>query len=180
MKKTFYQFSFYAFFLRFVVIALIIMGLYIIGESISRANILGLIGLLPLILGATSYYVMFYNRIIFLDEIIDITGDKGKDSERIQFKDEIAYSDISDIRLVYANLNSKKKRKPSPSLGNLQPNMFFEFVLINQKTKWVYVSVFSKKQRKEMLEIINSKTGKNFSYDTLEREDSSMYKKKEK
>lgn len=179
MKKTFYQFHIQAFYIRIVHLIILACGIYVIPEGIVRGNIFSiLVGLFPMFILLPSYYSIFHNRIIFRNDIIEITGNKGKINERLQLEDKVLYMDIEDIRLIYTNRNSQKKRPSSVHLGNLQPNMFFEFVLKNQETKWVSVSLFSKKQRKEMLEIINSKTGKNFSYDTLEKEDLSIYKKK--
>ena len=178
MKKTFYQFHIQAFYIRIVHLIILACSIFLITKGIVGVNILKiLVGFFPVFILLPSYYSTFYNRIIFRDEIIEITGNKGKITERLQLEDKVAYLDIEDIRLVYANKNSQKKRHSSAHLGNLQPSMFFEFVLKNQKTKWVSVSLFSKKQRKEMLEIINSKTGKSFSYDALEEEDLSIYSK---
>ena len=176
MKKTFYQLHVQAFYIRIIHLIIISSGIFLIIDGIIRANILSiLVGLLPALGFLSSYYSIFYNRIIFHDEIIEITGEKGKNTEKLQVEDKITYWDIDDIHLIYSNKNFRKKHPSSHHIGNLRPSMFFEFVLKNQKTKWVCISSFSKKQRKEMLEIINSKTGKNFSYDTLEREDLSIY-----
>ena len=177
MKKTFYQFHFLSIFLFCSCIFFIYVGLYCICVAISELSIIkGLIAIMPIAISLDAIYRFFYKRIIFLNEIIEITGDKNKDAHKIQFKDQIVYSDIKNIRLIDTPLNSKKKRIKSSNMSGLRTNTFFEFVLKNNETKWMDVTLFSKKAKKEMLEIINSKTGKNFSYDAIEREDLSIYK----
>lgn len=178
MRKTFYQFHIQAIYIRFVCAFFVLCGLYVITAGIEKSSwITALIGIIPMPISWNAYYKVFHNRMIFTPDRINITGEKGKVSERIQFEETIAYNDIENIRLICANLNSRKEHIGSSNLGNLNPSVFFEFILKSQETKWVCVSLFSKKQRKEMLEIINSKTGKSFSYDALEEEDLSIYSK---
>lgn len=179
MRKTFYQFHIQAMYIRFVCVFFIACGLYVLTAGIEKTSwITALIGIIPMPISWNAYYKVFHNRIIFNPGCINITGEKGKLSERIQFEERVSYDDIENIRLICANLNSKKERINSSNLGNMNPRVFFEFTLKSQETKWVCVSLFSKRQRKEMLDIINAQTGKNFSYDTLEKEDISIYKKK--
>ena len=106
---------------------------------------------------------------------IKVTGDKGAQNEKVQFEDEIIYSEISNIKIVLSEKNSQKN--PIHTFYNFTPRLYYEFLLKDGNTKWILIAPFSKKQRKEMLEIINSKTGKNFSYDSLEKEDLSIYSK---
>lgn len=50
----------------------------------------------------------------------------------------------------------------------------------NNETKWIYIECFSKKQRRQMLGLINDKVGLNLSYELLERKDFSIYNRKNK
>ena len=70
----------------------------------------------------------------------------------------------------------KKKKIISANLGNLQPKLFFEITFSKNEVKWLLVSLFSKKQRIEILNIINKVSGKAFNYDELEKQDLSIYK----
>ena len=177
MKKVFYQLGLQSLFIRAFLLFILSSSAYILVLAIIKLNIaMGLIGLFSFVFTFYTYLTVFYNRVIFLDNVIKVTGQLGKSSERIQFPDEILYSNIVDIRISYAKKNSRKKSFKSSDLGNLQPKLYFEFILNNTKTKWLCISTFSKNQRKEMLKIINLKTGKNFSYDEIEKMDKSIYK----
>ena len=88
----------------------------------------------------------------------------------VQFKTEIKYSEIEDIKLVLSTKNSKKE-----SCRVKAPHYYFEFVLKNGRTKWLLIGQFTQKQQIEMLDIINSKTGKNFNYSQLEERDTTIY-----
>ena len=135
----------------------------------------GLIGIIPIAISLYAYISTFNNRIVFLNDTIKVTGNLGKKTEIIQFPDEIICADIADIKLVYANKNSKQKKIISANLGNLQPKLFFEITLSNNKVHWLLVSLFSKKQRIEILNIINKISGKAFDYEELEKQDLSIY-----
>ena len=114
-----------------------------------------------------SIYASWYNRIIFFDDKTIITGDKLDKDSKIQFRDEISYSQIKDLKFIISNRNSKKKSFPWYVRNGSAPKSYFEFEMENGKTKWVFIFYFSKKQRKEMIKIINEKTGLNLDYDVL-------------
>lgn len=176
MKKAFHQLHIQTFYIRLICLFMLAVGSYLIIGACIKLNItMGLLGVVPIVISLYAYITVFNNRIIFLNDVIEVTGNLGKNSEKIQFADKIIYSDIEDIKLIYANKNSIKKSIKSPNLGNLQPKLYFEIVLKNKDSKWLLVSTFSKNQRIEMLKIINSKTGKEFSYEILERKDLSVY-----
>ena len=178
MKRVFHQFHIQAFYVRLMCLGMLAVGLYLIILSAFKLNIvMGLIGTFPVIISLYAYITAFNNRIIFMNDIIKVTGNLGKKTERIQFSDEITYSDIEDIKIIYVNKNSIKKTILSTNLGNLQPKLYFEIILNGKESKWLLIGTFSKKQRIKMLEIINSKTGKNFVYDEIEKKDFSIYKK---
>ena len=177
MKKTFYQLHIQAIYVRVVCLLIFSVGAYLIVLSCLKLNIfIGLIGIVPIAISLNAYISTFNNRIVFLNGTIKVTGNLGKKTEIIQFPDEIICADIEDIKLVYANKNSKQKKIVSGNLGNLQPKLFFEITLSNNKVKWLLVSLFSKKQRIEILNIINKASGKAFNYDELEKQDLSIYK----
>ena len=179
MKKTFYQQHPGMLGAFCIIVVFIIMGAYLIIEGLDDRD-LSKDNLLEIILGVIVITFMIYSfisgllyRVKFLEESINIIGYRGSKVDKIQFDDIILYSEIIDIKIILTEKNSKKKSVDT--LYPSAPKLFFEFLLNNGKTKWLFVTPFSKKQRKEMLEIINSKTGKNFSYDDLEKEDLSIY-----
>lgn len=179
MKKTFYQLHIQAHYIRLICLMFIICGCYLLSVAFIKTNIPMLfISLIPVIISLHAYIIVFNNRIIFLEDKIKVTGNLGKANQKIQFSDNIFYLDIEDVKMIYANKNSKNKKISSSNIGNLQPKLFFEFILKNHETKWLFIGTFSKKQRTKMLEIINSKTGKSFSYATMERKDLSIYNRK--
>ena len=61
----------------------------------------------------------------------------------------------------------------------MRPHIFFEFELRNETTKLIYIEIYSVRQRKKILEIINQMTNLNFSYSNLENVDQSMFRRKE-
>lgn len=121
-----------------------------------------------------------HNRIIFYDKKIVITGHWIIKNEGLQFPDEIEYSEIRDVSIICANANSLKNRIKNAGYSSLRPFVFYEISLKSNKTKWIYIECFSKKQRKLMLGLINDKVGLNLSYELLERKDLTIYVKKNK
>ena len=168
MKKVFYQNHIGFYIMTLLFFSLISVGIYVVVHGIILLEV-------PAVLSALMVSFLFsfifistaYYRVIFLEDRIHITGELGDKRTRTQFKDEIFYHDIENVRLVYVNKNSKKKSFSSPSYGNLRPRMYYEFILKNKQTKWVYISFFSKKTKNAMLAIINEKTGLNVSYEQM-------------
>jgi hypothetical protein len=137
-------------------------------------------GLLTVVLFLYILIYTLHNRIIFYDKKIVITGHWIIKNEGLQFPDEIEYSEITDVSIICANANSLKKRIKNAGYSSLRPFVFYEISLKNNETKWIYIECFSKKQRKQMLGLINDKVGLNLSYELLERKDYSIYNKKNK
>jgi hypothetical protein len=157
---------------------MILGGAYLIVLAYLKSNVLiGVIGSGPVAISLYAYITTFYNRIVFLNGTIMVTGNLGKKTERIQFKDEIKCADITDIKLVYANKNSQQTKVVSTNLGNLQPKLYFEITLKNNNAKWMLISTFSKRQRIDIINLINQCSGKSFNYNKLKKIDLSMYKK---
>lgn len=180
MKKTFYQINARSIFPFVSLLFLIALGVYAIvvslcGESPERFWV----GLIPIGVAVYSAITYLYYRVEFLDDKLITLGDINGTIGQTQYKVEIKYSEIEDVRLVFSNKNSKKKSY-NIATSNIAPKMYFEFLLKSGKTKWICINQFSKKQRIEMLEIINSKTGKNFDYNLLEEHDLSIYNFKKK
>lgn len=179
MKKTFYQLHIGIFVGFCVILVFVMISMYLIVEGISggitsQDDVTYIVsGICVILLMTYSFIKAFWYRIVCLDDRIKIIGHKGSKVDKIQFDDIILYSEIIDVKIILTEKNSKKNS--IYTLYNPTPRLFYEFLLNNGKTKWVLITPFSKKQRKEMLEIINSKTGKSFSYDTIEKLDKSIY-----
>lgn len=124
---------------------------------------LGLIDLLP-------------NKLIFNEDGLLVTGQKFKG--KIQYKEYIHYSDIVDIRMVCAHIDSRGYTIKNRGIATMRPHMFFEFIMANNKSKFLHVEIYSIKQRKKILEIINQMTNLNFSYSKLEKLDQSIFRRK--
>lgn len=180
MKKTFHQLHIINFFELLLYLFFIGGGVCLVLMSVIKENALMLIvGIVLIVLFTASWINTAYNRIIFYDNRMLVTGQLFGD-DRTQYKDEILYSDIEGIRVIYVIKNSKKESIKTISYVSLRPNLFFEFVLKNQKTKWVWISLYSKRQRDKMLKMINEKTGLNLCYDEIEKNDLSPYNLKKK
>ena len=117
------------------------------------------------------------NKMILNDEGITVTGQKIKG--RIQHRESIGFLEIKNIKIICAHINSKGQRLNNVGIASLRPFMFFEFELQNGSSKLVYIEIYSVRQRKKILEIINRMTNLNFSYGKLEKIDQSMFKRKE-
>lgn len=178
MKKTFYQLHFGMIIAFITQIMVLVMAVYILINCFSdrvilKNDIMSIVGGVgAIVVVVYSSISIGYNRIICTDDKINITGHRGPKHDRTQFETVILYSEIKGVRMIISNKNSQKETLSEICAA---PRLYYEFLMTNGNTKWVFITPFSKKQRKEMLEIINSKTGKNFSYDTLEREDLSIY-----
>lgn len=129
--------------------------------------------LIPLILFPRSIIDLLSNKLIFNEDGLLVTG--GIFKENIQHRAFIYYAKIKDIRMIYAHMDSKGKPIKNTSIASMRPHMFFEFILNDDTSKFLHIEIYSIKQRKTILNIINSKTGKNFSYDTIEKLDKSIY-----
>jgi len=131
------------------------------------------------IMSLFSYLLIYilHNKIILKDEKLIITGHLILKNEGLQFPDEISYDEIKDISIVCANANSLKRRIKKAGYSSFRPFIYYEVLLKNGESKWIYIECFSKKQRKIILNIINEKVGLSLSYDQLERKDYSIYKK---
>ena len=175
MKKTFFQFGI-GFIVYFLIHILFIgLAIYLIIYALEITNIVGRIFSIILASGVIVFFLISlisvaYYRIIFLDDKIYVSGELLNRDDRTQFKDSISYSQISNIQIVFASANSNKKNFSGFSRNHFYPRAFFELVLENGYTKWVYITYFSKKQRSKMIEIINEKTGLNLSYDQILKE----------
>ncbi len=151
-------------------------GVWIIYVAIAKqAYIISVIGIFTMALATYSIINIVYNRVIFTENKIIMTGEILKKSERIQFKDSINYCEICDIRVIYTNTNSKKQRIQLTGYGSLAPRLYFEIKLNNGKIKRIYISGFSYIQKKKMLELINKYTGLNFDYKTIDKIDDSCF-----
>ena len=124
-----------------------------------------------------SLLYLFHNRVVLLDEKIVITGHWIIKRQGLQFPDEIKYDEIKSVAIICANANSLKKRIKNAGYSSLRPFIYYEILLKNDETKWIYIECFSKRQRDQLLKVINDKAGLNLSYRELERKDFSIYKK---
>lgn len=159
-------------------IYMVVIGFYIL-LSYSQYKSLALI-ISGFVTTTLFLYVLIYilhNRIILKEEKLVITGHWIIKNEGLQFPDEIAYDEIKGVAIICANANSLKKRIKKAGYSTLRPFIYYEVLLKSEETKWIYIECFSKKQRKQILNIINVKTGLNLSYEDLERKDFSIYKK---
>lgn len=179
MKRTFYQLHFGFLLSILIYIFFIVVGLYCISLSfVDKKIFLFFVGLIPTIIFSYNLIGVIYYRIIFFENKILITGELCNKKYRTQFKDEILYSDIDKIDIIYVNKNSNKKPLKEVSFNSLRPRLYFNFTLKNKDTKWVHISHFSKRQKEKMINIINNKANLNLSYNQLKKNDLSYYKRK--
>ncbi len=118
------------------------------------------------------------NKMILNNEGITITGQKIKNP--IQHKEFISFLEIKNVKLICAHIDSKGKRLNVTGIASSRPHIFFEIELQNESLKRIYIEIYSIRQRKKILEIINLMTNLNFSYSELENIDYSMFRRKKK
>lgn len=171
MNKKVFQKGFGFLLSRFFVVGTILLCLMIVIEGFSRENwymiVIGILSSIVLIfeMGYMLYFIHFQDDKIYTKG--DLLYPK---TDRIQYKAEIFYSDIKDIKIVYSSQNSKNKNS-SGLRGNYHyPKTYFEFILKNDKKERLLILNHSKNQRKEMIAIINEKTGLNLDYDIMKTE----------
>ena len=89
----------------------------------------------------------------------------------------ILYDEIYDIRLLCANvtLQGKTPKFKFHTPGGSAPGLFYEVLLIDGSSKLIPLDILSVRQRKYVLDVINEKTGKSFSYKELSYNDRSIY-----
>ena len=172
MKRTFYQSHFLIIIEDILYLCLTCAASFpiiVIFRSAPLSN-LGVWLLLPVFVFMGIYFLLgcvnnLYNRIIFYEDRLLATGHFLKEW-KIQYKSEIYYSSIREIKLVFSSRNSQRQ-SVKRSKGAAPESAFFELFLENGKRKWIYVSRFSKKQRQSILKLLNEKTGLNISYEEL-------------
>lgn len=185
MKKTFYQNSavfWFGLFLQVLgicsMIGLIVFGfMWVYGDYSIICIILGFVVLIYFIY---LLYAYICNKVLFYEDRFFITGHKGSKLYRIQFAEEIYFSEIEKINRISSNKNSRKRTRHTFSTNAIRAYAYFEFVLKNGKKKWLCITYFSKRQRREMIRIISTKTGLNLNYDKMIEEDLSLFARKKK
>ena len=189
MKKVFFQLGALMIFTLSLFMFCIMSGIYIFVKfllvlivNVEYGALIGMVmGIVPIYIFFPPIIYLLHNRVIMEDEKIIVTGNRtAKKEHAFQYPDEIRYDEIKDISIICANANSQKKRIKNAGYSSLRPYFFFEVTLKNEETKWIYIECFSRSQRKKMLNIINEKTGLNFTYRGLERKDYSIYRRKKK
>lgn len=168
MDKKFFQRGASFTFCILVVLGIILLGLGFAIYAILIGNWFTVI-IMAYTIGVGVYgsiYLMGYH-IHFQTDRIFTAGDVAvSEKEKLQHRAEIFYVDIQDVKLIYSSNNSKNKRL----LRSLSPNTYFEFILKNDKKERLLILNHSKNQRKEMIAIINEKTGLNLDYDIMKTE----------
>lgn len=119
---------------------------------------------------------LLHNKLIFNEDGLFVTGQKFKG--KIQYKEYIHYGDIVDIRIVCAHIDSRGYTIKNRGIASMRPHVFFEFIMANNKSKFLHVGIYSIKQRNIILKNINQMTKQNFFYSNLEKLDQSIFRRK--
>lgn len=146
------------------------------------ASIFGLIlGLAIFLVGAILLIKLLRHRLFVFDDRIGVKGELKltAKSRVIQHDVEIFFDEIENIDLICRSEDSKGRHRKTYTAKS-SASFFYRFKLKNGKTKRLYIDPYSRRQRKQLLAIINERTGHNFSYETLERRDESMFARKKK
>ena len=186
MKKKIYPSSLFycvtmSFFLLIILVALYVT-MVCVYKAFTIKDYIFIIPIVAALCGATLFGYVFTcnvsNRMILDDKGITVTGQKMKGP--IQHREFIGFSEIKNIRLICAHIDSKGRNLKIEGIASSRPHIFFEFELQDESLKLIYIEIYSIRQRKKILELINRMTNLNFSYDSLEKIDQSMFRKRQK
>ena len=185
MKKKIYPIGFLYFVTMLLFLAIALVSFYVALLCLYKLFTLkAYVLIIPIV--ATLFSTMLFgyificnisNKMILNNEKIIITGQKIKG--KIQHKEFISFSEIKNVKLICAHIDSKGQKLNNKGIASMRPHIFFEFELRNETSKLIYIEIYSVRQRKKILEIINQMTNLNFSYSNLEYFDQSMFRRKE-
>ena len=185
MKKKIYPIGFLYFVTMLLFLAIALVSFYVAVLCLYKLFTLkAYVLIIPIMATLFSTILFGYificnisNKMILNNEKITITGQKIKG--KIQHKEFISFSEIKNVKLICAHIDSKGQKLNNKGIASMRPHIFFEFELRNETSKLIYIEIYSVRQRKKILEIINQMTNLNFSYSNLENVDQSMFKRKE-
>ena len=184
MKKKIYPIGFLYFVTMVLFLAIALVSFYVAVLCLYKLFTLKayvlIIPIMATLFSAILFGYIFIcnisNKMIFNNEKITITGQKIKG--KIQHKEFISFSGIKNVKLICAHIDSKGQKLNNKGIASMRPHIFFEFELRNETSKLIYIEIYSVRQRKKILEIINQMTNLNFSYSKLENVDQSMFRRK--
>ena len=185
MKKKIYPIGFLYFVTMLLFLAIALVSFYVAVLCLYKLFTLKayvlIIPIMATLFSAILFGYIFIcnisNKMILNNEKITITGQKIKG--KIQHKEFISFSEIKNVKLICAHIDSKGQKLNNKGIASMRPHIFFEFELRNEASKLIYIEIYSVRQRKKILEIINQMTNLNFSYSNLENVDQSMFRRKE-
>lgn len=185
MKKKIYPIGFLYFTTMLLFLAIALVSFYVAVLCLYKLFTLKayvlIIPIVAILFSAILFGYIFIgnisNKMILNNEGIVITGQKIKG--KIQHKDFISFSRINNVKLICAHIDSKAQKLKNIGIASMRPHIFFEFELQNGTSKLIYIEIYSVRQRKKMLEIINCMTNLNFTYSNLENIDQSIFRRKE-
>ena len=185
MKKKIYPIGFLYFVTMLLFLAIALVSFYVAVLCLYKLFTLKayvlIIPIMATLFSAILFGYIFIcnisNKMTLNNEKITITGQKIKG--KIQHKEFISFSEIKNVKLICAHIDSKGQKLNNKGIASMRPHIFFEFELRNETSKLIYIEIYSVRQRKKILEIINQMTNLNFSYSNLENVDQSMFRRKE-
>lgn len=183
MKKTICPFSFFYVSTMTLFLAVALISLYAVilcvYELLAFNTYVLIIPMVAGLAGSTLFGYVFicnvFNKMTLTDKGIAVTGQKMKGG--IQLKEFIDFDEIKNVKLICAHMNSKGKKINIVGIASMRPHVFLEFVLQNEMSKFIYIEIYSVKQRKKILKIVNQMTNLDFSYKQLEKKDQSIFRK---
>ena len=185
MKKKIYPIGFLYFLTMLLFLIVVLVSLYVaVLCAYKLFTLKAYVLIIPIAATLFSAILFGYificnisNKMILNNEGIAITGQKIKG--RIQHKEFVSFCEIKNVKLICAHIDSKGQLLNNKGIASMRPHIFFEFELNNETSKLIYIEIYSVKQRKKILEIINQMANLNFSYNNLEKSDRSMFRRKE-
>lgn len=132
--------------------------------------------IIPTIATLLSFSLFFYiflcnipNKIILSTDKIIVTGQKNKG--KVQYREIVEYCKIRDIKLLCGCIDSQGHYLKNKGIASMRPHVFYEFILQDGSSKLVYIEIYSIRQRKKILKIINEKANLNLTYKHLQKID---------
>ena len=169
MKKTFYQLHPLFLLLLCFMVAFVGCGVYMFIAAFYYEIYWALLVALPFTFfaGYHCIYVLIYHHVKFDETGIHVSTDKLEKEAKIQYETHIAYEDISQVKIVQSIKNSRRKFIKSMAISSNSLKTYLEFTLTSGKVEWIFIMYFSKKQRLQMINLINQNTKLNLNYQDL-------------
>lgn len=117
-----------------------------------------------------------HNNIHIKNNTIWMNDDWNFKEAKIQFKTSVEIKQIKSIKIIWSLKDSKLKRIPGGTVGNMLPKPYLSFLTINGERKNMFILYMSKKTVRRLIEDIKSLMIKNENFNPIAETDAILSK----